>query len=371
MPSQAQSRTGYRTERLHQPSGPTATSSLLQAVLPLCIAAWAVLAASPTSIQAHSVQTPARAALEWSWSWEPGALVPLLLFAWLYGCGLYRLWSHAGIGHGARPWQVAAFVGGWAALSLALLSPLDQLSTHLFAAHMLQHTILMLLAAPLLVLSQPLLPCLWGFPLTWRRRLGRCWRQWSAARTVWHLLTEPGVAWTLQAVFLWGWHMPALYQAALRSTAVHALQHLSFVVGALLFWWALCSGKHGHTGYGIGVLALFTTGLHSSLLGALLTLAPRPWYAAYTTTTLTWGLGPLQDQQLAGLIMWIPSGLFYTIAGLTFLGVWLQETRTTRNGTPRRAERQETMAALTLAPGEPAGVTRTLRPGGQSGRHHS
>jgi cytochrome c oxidase assembly factor CtaG len=139
------------------------------------------------------------------------------------------------------------------------------------------------------------------------------------------MLSDPRVAWILQTAALWGWHAPGPYQAALASSTVHALQHLSFLGSAMLFWWALVYGKHGRRAYGIAVLAVFTTAVQSSILGALLTFAPAPWYPAYIEATAAWGLNPLQDQQLAGLVMWVPAGGLYTLASLAFLALWLQE----------------------------------------------
>jgi putative membrane protein len=192
--------------------------------------------------------------------------------------------------------------------------------------------VLMLVAAPLLVLGVPLIPVLWALPLRWRRRVGG-WGKTSAVRGVWGFLDRPLTAWILNAAVLWVWHAPALYQATLRSEAVHIAQHLSFLGAALLFWWVLVyRGRGGRAAYGIGVLYVFTTALHSSVLGALLTFAPAPWYPAYVSTTAAWGLTPLEDQQLAGLIMWVPGGIIYLIASLALFAAWLRalERETTR-----------------------------------------
>jgi cytochrome c oxidase assembly factor CtaG len=125
---------------------------------------------------------------------------------------------------------------------------------------------------------------------------------------------------------LWGWHAPILYQAAIESALVHALQHLSFFGSALLFWWALLYGRLGRLGYGVAVLAAFPTAVHSSVLGALLTASPSPWYQSYLTTTEAWNLTPLEDQQLAGLIMWVPAGMIYLVGALALFASWLGET---------------------------------------------
>jgi putative membrane protein len=258
--------------------------------------------------------------------------------AWLYARGVRALWRRAGVGQGVRRWQAAAFAGGIAALTLALISPLDRLSAALFSAHMVQHLALILVAAPLLVLGAPLLPSLWALPPARRRALGRWWKRARAVRFLWHAATVPVVAWLLHAVAVWIWHLPALYQSALRSTLVHQLEHISFLGTALLFWWVLIhpAGRRG-LGYGWGVLYVFAAALQSGALGIALTFAPSPWYPAYAATTGAWGLTPLEDQQLAGLIMWIPAGMLYLLAGLVLLAAWARQAE-------REAQRWEQAA---------------------------
>jgi cytochrome c oxidase assembly factor CtaG len=130
----------------------------------------------------------------------------------------------------------------------------------------------------------------------------------------------------IHAAVLWGWHAPALFQATLHNEWVHAAQHISFLGSALLFWWALIHGRRGAGEYGLAVLYLFTTAIHSGLLGALLTFARSVWYPDYIGRTESWGLTPLEDQQLGGLIMWVPACLVYIAAGLVLFAKWLQES---------------------------------------------
>src|SRR5437868_8834822 len=160
---------------------------------------------------------------------------------------------------------------------------------------MTQHEILMLVAAPLLVLGRPLVPFLWALPRGWAKQLAR-WSKGNVWSSSWHGLTNPFVAWVLHAVVLWTWHIPVLFQATLQSEWVHALQHASFLVSALLFWWAVIHGRQRALGFGLAVLYMFTTALHSGLLGALLTFANSLWYPAYADRTKAWGLTPLEDQ---------------------------------------------------------------------------
>lgn len=261
----------------------------------------------------------------WSaWSWEPLVLLGLSLSAWMYVHGARTLWRNAGAGHGVRTWEAAAFGAGWVALAISLISPLHRLGSVLFAAHMAQHELLMVVAAPLLVLGRPVVPFLWAMPLAWRRRLGALTATATVNR-IWNLLTKPSVAWAAHAAAIWAWHAPGLYQATLASETMHTLQHVSFLGTALLFWWALLHGREGRLGRPAAVIYLFTTAMHTSLLGALLTFSDRLWYPLYDASTLPWGLAPLEDQQLAGVIMWVPAGLAYLFAALGLAATWLRE----------------------------------------------
>jgi len=259
-----------------------------------------------------------------AWSFEPLVVVSLVLTALLFAVGLWRLRRETSRKGFARKWEPVCFIGGWLALVIALVSPLHAWGNVLFSAHMTQHEVLMLVAAPLLVLGRPLVVFLWAFPVDWSRRIGNIGKIGVVSRT-WHWLTIPLVAWVVHAVILWTWHMPVLFDAVLHSEWVHTLQHLSFLISALLFWWALIHGPQGAMGYGAAVLYLFTTSIHSGVLGALLTIAGSVWYPSYIGLTSSWGLTPLEDQQLGGLIMWIPAGLVYVIAGLALFAGWLRE----------------------------------------------
>jgi cytochrome c2 len=130
----------------------------------------------------------------------------------------------------------------------------------------------------------------------------------------------------LHAAALWAWHVPALYGAAIHSEAIHALEHTCFFVSAGLFWWGITRGRYGRLGYGAAVLYVFATAMHSGLLGAALTLAPHAWYPAHEATTAAWGLSPLEDQQLAGLIMWVPASVIFVAAGLYYFALWIKES---------------------------------------------
>jgi len=286
--------------------------------LRLVVAASAALA----SAAAHAHVPTAGAAIDW-WPIEPWVVALLALAAALYAVGIARIWRHATTGSAVHARHALAFAAAWLVTAAALLGPLDALSAQLFSAHMLQHEALMVVAAPLFVLGRPLAAFAWALPPAWRRAIGRFFhrRGW---RVPWLLLTAPLAAWLVHALVLWLWHVPAAFEAALASEGVHALQHTSFVLAALLYWWSVIGHERRQ---GAAMASLFTTMIHTGALGALLTLSPVGWYPAYATRTLAFGLDPLEDQQLGGLIMWIPAGAAYVACGLATVARWLQRTQ--------------------------------------------
>lgn len=250
-----------------------------------------------------------------TWNWNPLIGAAILLPAWLYAHGVMHLWRGGHGGRGVSRGQVSAFSAGIIVLFIALISPVDPLGEQLLSAHMVQHILLMIAAPPLLIVGAPPSVFLWALPLTTRRTLGRWTAPGSGLRRAWRLLTQPAIAWTLHAAAIWLWHLPGLYQAALTAPLVHTLEHAAFFGTGLLFWVAALNDQRG-SGRLIGALLIFTTALHSSALGALMTFAESVWYPIYSGRTEAWGLTPLEDQQLAGLIMWIPGGVAYLIGVL-------------------------------------------------------
>lgn len=233
----------------------------------------------------------------------------------LYALGVARLWRRAGAGRGVPAWRCACFGGGIAVLVAGLLSPLHDISDRLFAAHMVQHVLLMAVAAPLLALGGTPGAIAWGLPRRARRGFGALARQGRP-------LTRLPTATALHGAALWLWHAPPAYAAALSGEAVHWLQHASLLGGALLFWQAVL-GRRGRANPGAAVACLFVTALHSGLLGVLLTVARTPLYAGQSLAAHDFGLSALEDQQLAGLVMWVPGGLAYAAAALVLAARWI------------------------------------------------
>ncbi len=269
---------------------------------------------------AHAARPLAPHDLASAWSPDPLLLGGLLL-AWL----VYRRGQPGGVGRHTDARRARCFAGALLILFVALVSPLDALAGALASAHMVQHVLLILVAAPLLALAAPASALLRGSPLAVRQASGRWRRRLRLSPRRLRVLGGPIVVWLVHVVAVWFWHGAVPYDAALRSEALHFLEHTSFLVTGVLFWRVIVGVRGGATRlpHGLGVLLLFATAMQSVFLSVLLTFARTPWYTGYTTTSV-WGLDPLADQQLAGVIMWIPGGLIYLGAALTLVVVWLR-----------------------------------------------
>ena len=246
-------------------------------------------------------------------------IIAIMLGALLYARGVGALWRKAGAGRGIRRGQLVNFTLGWAVLAGSLLSPIDAWAERSFAVHMVQHELLMVVAAPLIVLGRPLEAWTWALSGPARRFFAAAART-AVPRMIGYVTTLSLGAWVLHALALWSWHLPILFRAALLDPVVHILQHGCFFGSALAYWWSVVGGR-ARNPTGSSIASLFTTMLHTSALGALLTFAPSPWYVVGDARVF--GLSPLEDQQLGGLIMWVPGGMAYMIVGLMIVGRWL------------------------------------------------
>jgi putative membrane protein len=188
--------------------------------------------------------------------------------------------------------------------------------------HMIEHEVIMLVSTLLIVLGRPGAPFLWALPMPLRKLFAGAARLRPLAA-----LARPMPATALQAAAILLWHTPALFDRAVTGDGWHVAQHLSFVVTSLLFWWAMANGPAGRAGYGLSAVCLFLTSMIGGVLGALMSVSASPWYRAYAALGMTpEGLSPVEDQQLAGLIMWIPGGTVHLAAAAWFLFKWLQST---------------------------------------------
>jgi cytochrome c oxidase assembly factor CtaG len=197
------------------------------------------------------------------------------------------------------------FLAAIITLAVALVSPLDALASSLASAHMAQHLLLTTIAAPLLALSA-----------------GTLLERFSS-RSAWTRTCQNPIAWAIvHTVVLWAWHAAALYEAALSNDVLHRLEHVTFLATATLAWAAILARGAA----GLGVLVLFGLSVQSALLGVLMTFAPTPWYPTYAGRTEAWGLSPIADQQLAGVIMWVPGGGAYLVAALALLAMLVTDS---------------------------------------------
>jgi putative membrane protein len=274
---------------------------------------------------AHPGLPPAPHDLWSSWNLDPLLLFGLSVTVWLYARGRQR-GSRRTLDR-RRAW---CFAGAAIALVVALVSPLEALSNALASAHMVQHVLLVLVAAPLLALSAPGGTLLRGAPPVVRRGHTRWRRRLHLRSSTLHRLRHPATAWVLHVAALWIWHSARAYDAALGSTWIHVLEHVSFLASGVLFWHVVIGVRgSGRVPRGLGILLVFGMAMQSVFLSLLLTFAREPWYAGYATTTEAWGLSHVADQHLAGAIMWVPAGVVYVLVALTLLARWIRASEET------------------------------------------
>ncbi|HYC52256.1 MAG TPA: cytochrome c oxidase assembly protein [Gemmatimonadaceae bacterium] len=288
-------------------------------------AALPLLALIPASAHAHSGAHGPHDLWQ-VWTVEPLVLATIAILIVGYALGA------RGRGARRRPvasWRAACHWLGVASLFVALVSPVDALGELLFSGHMVQHLLLTMVAAPLLVLGDTGLVVLRALPLTWRRRVGFVLRHRSV-QYPWLFLSAPITAWILHTAALVTWHVPGPYELAIRNDTVHSLEHASFFLTALVFWWVVASPRpRARLGFGAALFYLFTAATAAGVMGAAIALSSRPWYTAHDRWTGAWGMTPLEDQQLAGLIMWVPAGILYLVA-ITPLVIGALSTRLER-----------------------------------------
>jgi putative membrane protein len=270
-----------------------------------------------------------------TWTADPWTLLPLVVASLWYALGVWRS-AHERGPSGKELSRIAAFAGGIAALVIAFQSPVESLADQLFSAHMVQHMLLIIVAAPLLVWSDPSVFFLRAFPRGTRKRIGRSRLVRYAGRIV-RLLMQPVLVWTAFCGGFVFWHVPGVYQLALNNDLLHIAEHLTFLLTSLAFW-SIVIPVHGRRRLDCGTTLLFmlTAAVLTDLPGALMVFAPRPLYPDNLATVAAWGLTPLQDQELAGLIMWIPAGAVYVGAAAWLFFAWMREAETRVLASARR-----------------------------------
>jgi len=276
---------------------------------------------------------PTLTALLASWHWRPDVTLVVAGLGVAYVVGWRRLRRRRP--RAARPAHLVLYLAGLGVIVLALFSPIDTLAPLLLTMHMLQHEMLTMVAPPLLLLANPLPVVLWGLPRKARRTMGRLLTRGTRMRQVLRALTWMPVAWPLYMVILWGWHLPAAYEASLRYELLHDVQHLSFFGSALLFWWPLVNPAprpHGHIPYGFRLAyVIVAVGPTALPMMSIAVFAREVFYPYYTTVPRLWGLSPLEDQAIGWGLMGSLGGLIYLIALLLLVARMLEdEERLTR-----------------------------------------
>ena len=231
-----------------------------------------------------------------SWSLQPVVLV--------LGAAALAVYVRRWRAVGGAPWRLAAFVAGVLLGVLALVSPIDALGEELFLMHMVQHILVLDVATVLVLLG---LTRVLLRPVT--RRVQRLERAAGP-------LAHPGFAIVLYVSVMWLWHVPALYDAAVRVPVVHVVEHLSFAIAGFTYWWHLLSpirGRHRLGGMG-PVVYMAATKVLVGLLGLALTFAPGALYDVYVAGPPVWGLGPGTDQAVGGAIMALEQSLIMGVA---------------------------------------------------------
>jgi putative copper resistance protein D len=322
----------------------------------VAIGAGALLALAPAAALAHgeTVPAPSFPALLADWSLDPLPIAGVLAAAVAY------LWAERRIAarHPASPvprhrrWL---FLGGLAAILVALVSPIERFEGTLFSVHMVQHMILELVAAPLIVLAAPItlslraasprvrggiLAALHSLPVRW--------------------LAFPLVSWLIFAGVNWGWHFSALYDVALENDLVHYLEHASMLGAALLFWWPAIGPdpQPWRMPHPVRLLYLFLAMPQNSFLGVALLSAERVLYPHYLTSLRSWGPSPLDDQHLGGTLMWVMGDMVFLAAMIGVVAAWMrfEDARTARLDARLDEEERRRLGeqATARSPGEPS-----------------
>ncbi|HVA86199.1 MAG TPA: cytochrome c oxidase assembly protein [Candidatus Saccharimonadales bacterium] len=282
--------------------------------------AW-LLAALPVAAHGTVAQPPTdpvQVLLEWSF--DPTIQIPLILLA----AGYLAAVRHVNAAHlqNPVPWRrVAYFLAGVFAIELALQSPIEYYDTTLFSVHMVQHVLLTLVAAPLLALGAPITLLLRLATHDQRRR----WILPVLHSAPVRFLSFPVVAWLVFAGVMWGTHFSPIFNESLENPLIHDLEHVAYLIAGLLFWWPAVGADPSpwRMPHPARLLYVFLQMPQNTFLAVAILAAPAPLYRHYATLNLSWGSGPLADQQLAGGFMWVAGDLIFLTAILAIVASWM------------------------------------------------
>jgi cytochrome c oxidase assembly factor CtaG len=254
--------------------------------------------------------------------------IAIAVMATWYMCGAIRLSARPGPAGAVGSARIIAMAAGLSVLAVALVSPVARFPGGLLSAHMMQHLLIMLFASPLIVWGRPA-PVFSAFLPRSARKAFRLLRTTPRFSGVVDLFRRPATAWILFSGSIAFWHLPPPYRWALDGAGPHAVMQLTFLVAGLLFWSVVLepSGGRRRLDLGASILFVFSTAMVTGLPGAVLSFASKPIYFEPSGGLDPLGMRPLQDQRLAGLIMWIPMDLIlFAVAGALFVA-WLEAPR--------------------------------------------
>ncbi|MDJ0754768.1 MAG: cytochrome c oxidase assembly protein [Ardenticatenaceae bacterium] len=283
-----------------------------------------------------------------SWELRPVLFLLLLFMATLYTLGWQRLRVQRRSRRLARPWRLIFYWLAIIFIIVSLMSPIEVLSGDLFFMHMIQHLLLTMFAAPLLMLANPLPFLLWGLPRKLRRRFGRILsrllNQKSRFRQAARSSTTPAIVWLIMLSTLWIWHDTRMYELALRREWAHDLEHFTFFASAALYWWLVTGAGpriHKNMSY-FGKVGYLLAGIPSTfILGVAIAFAASPLYPYYETRPRLLNLTVMDDQTIGGIIMWVAGSMMYVLAAVAVIGVWMVEQER-RQQLRMRGQRPET-----------------------------
>lgn len=270
--------------------------------------------------------SPLLRALLTSWDLRPEILLTLAILGGLFTLGWWRIRTRSRQNRLAAPWRLAAYWSGLIILAIALMSGIDILSGQLFFMHMIQHLLLVMIVPPLILLTNPFPFLLWGLPPNARRWVGGLFVRDSGFRNGLKFVTRPQIVWIAFVGLLLMWHDPNLYNLALTSDRAHDLEHLSFFVPGMFFWWNVTGAGprlHGTLSPLVRIAFVLLAVPPNFLLGAVIGFSTTVIYTFYESVPRFYGISTLADQQLAGFIMWVPGSMMYIIAALVLLATLL------------------------------------------------
>jgi putative membrane protein len=249
------------------------------------------------------------------WSLPPAPTLAIEVAAILYLRGWWCL-RMAGVPF-VPAWRAVAFVSGLLTLWIALASPIDAINSLLLTAHMLQHMLFLMVAPPLILLGAPLVPIARGLPSVARELFGSIAKA-PAAEQVGRVLTNPVTGLLLLGIVMFAWHTPILYELAIRSDALHEVEHASFLFASLVFWWPVVSPwpSRAHWPRLAMVPYLLVADLQNTALSAILAFSDRVLYPSYAAVPRFFGLSALDDQVAAGAFMWVAGSVGFIVPAI-------------------------------------------------------